>query len=557
LPATGYRDAPARQRTLRSMIDWSWELLGDAERLVLRRLAVHAEGCGLAAAEAVCAGPGVRPGDVLGLLAGLVDRSLVVSQVRGTEPRYRLLESVAAYCVDRMREAGEADEVRLRHARHYTALAEQADPELRGREQRRWLARLDVESANVRTALDTLVRHGDGALALRLTAAMTWYWFLRGRLGEARRSLRSALSADGGTPGARAEAVAWQAALAILEGDRADDDAIRVVEAITDASARARATWFLGYVLSTVADLSAGERLTNAALAEFDALGDRWGIAAALSDRVSQAMARGDFAAADHAAARCAELFHELGERWGRLQAGFALGALASISGDYAESARLHWEALRMAEELELWPEVSFQLSWLGRIALLAKDYLRSREFHGRALRLAAEHTFTPAEMYAATGLAMGLRREGELDEAEKHLLTVLHWHRRAAFETGSTLILAELGFIAEHRGNASEARELHLDGLRIAREGGDPRAIALALEGLAGAHALAGDPVHAARLLGAASTARASVGRPLPDAERGDVDRIAGAVRVVLGEEDFVAEFARGGVLGLDELVP
>jgi predicted ATPase/DNA-binding SARP family transcriptional activator/tetratricopeptide (TPR) repeat protein len=557
LPATGYRDAPARQRTLRAMIDWSWDLLTDPERVVLRRLAVHAEGCGLAAAEAVCAGGGVRPGDVLGLLAGLVDRSLVVSQVRGTEPRYRLLESVAAYCLDRMSDAGEVDEVRLRHARHYAALAERADPSLRGPEQRRWLSRLDVESANVRTALDTLVRHGDGALALHLATTTTWYWFLRGRLGEARRSLRSALAAAGVAPGARAAGVVWQAALAVLEGEAADADAVASVEAITDATARARARWFLGYVLSTVADLSTGERLTEAALTEFDALGDRWGTAAALSDRVTQAMARGDFAAADRAAARSAALFHDLGDRWGRLQASFALGALASIGGDYAEAARLHEEGLRMAEELELWPEVSYQLSWIGRVALLAKDYPRSREFHERALRLAAEHTFTPAEMYAATGLAMGLRREGALDEAEGHLLTVLRWHRRSAFETGSTLVLAELGFIAEHRGDAAEARKLHLDGHALAREGGDPRAIALALEGLAGAHASAGDHTRAARLLGAASAARESVGRPLPDAERGDVDRITAVLRTALGDEVLGVEFARGGGLDLDELAP
>jgi hypothetical protein len=122
---------------------------------------------------------------------------------------------------------------------------------------------------------------------------------------------------------------------------------------------------------------------------------------------------------------------------------------------------------------------------------------------------------------------------------------------------TGANAVASELGFIAEHRGDAAEARKLHLDGFALAREGGDPRAIALALEGLAGAHALAGDPVHAARLLGAASAARDSVGRPLPEAERGDVDRITTTVRTALGEETFAAEFTRGGALGLDEVVP
>ncbi|MGH3918444.1 MAG: ATP-binding protein [Pseudonocardiaceae bacterium] len=157
LLAGGHRDAPPRQQTLRAMIDWSWELLPDAERIVARRLAIHTDGCGLDAAETVCAGDGVRPGDVLDLLAGLVDRSLVVVHhgQGGAEPRYRLLESVAAYCLERLREADELARLRQRHGHHYIAFAERADPQLRGREQQHWLERLDVEAA-----LGTIHRHG-------------------------------------------------------------------------------------------------------------------------------------------------------------------------------------------------------------------------------------------------------------------------------------------------------------------------------------------------------------------------------------------------------------
>jgi predicted ATPase/DNA-binding SARP family transcriptional activator len=563
LPATGHRGAPARQQTLRAMIDWSWELLTDVERLVLRRLAIHTEGCGLGAAELVCAGDGVRPGDVLGLLANLVDRSLVVSQIRGTaEPRYRLLESVAAYCLERVREADEFERLRQQHAHYYVALAERADPPLRGRGQRHWLARLDVETANLRTALETVTQQGEADLALRLVNAMTWYWFLRGRLGEARRSLRTALSVHGGTStDARANAAAWQAGLAVLEGERADDaaveSAVESAEAINDLALKARAVWFLGYIMSTVGALPAGEHLTNLALAGFRSLDDHWGIAAALSDRVSQAMAKGDFVTAERDAARCADLFHELGDRWGQLQACFALGTLASTSGDYDKAASLHRAGLRMAEELELWPEVSYQLSWLGRTTLLTKDYAQARGFHERGMRLAAEQSFKPAEMYAETGLALGLRREGRLADAESHLRTVLEWHRQVAFEAGSTLILAELGFIAEQRGDLASARKFQLDGFALARKVGDPRAIALAMEGLAGVHALAGEHDHAARLLGAATAARESVGRPLPHAERGDIDRITAAARKTLGEQAFAAEFARGAEREPHELVP
>src|SRR5690348_16346364 len=139
LLVTGHRDAPPRQQTLWAVIDWSWELLTGPERLVLRRLAVAADGCGLHAAEAICAGDDL---DVLGLLAGLVDRSLVVVADGPDGPRYRMLESVAAYGLQKLREAGESGELRVRHRRYYATFAERAASRLRGHDQRSWLRRL-------------------------------------------------------------------------------------------------------------------------------------------------------------------------------------------------------------------------------------------------------------------------------------------------------------------------------------------------------------------------------------------------------------------------------
>ncbi|MGK5558073.1 ATP-binding protein [Actinomadura kijaniata] len=186
LLASGRRAVPARQRTLRAVMDWSWELLTDSERAVLRRLAVHAGGFTLEAAEQTCGGDGVDPADVADLLARLVDRSLVV---RAGE-RYRLLESVAAYCLERLDEAAETPAVRLRHAVYYTSVVECAEAAWkRGSSRARWLARLDAETANLRSALENTARHGDARLALRLTSSLAWYWALRGDVAAARRLL--------------------------------------------------------------------------------------------------------------------------------------------------------------------------------------------------------------------------------------------------------------------------------------------------------------------------------------------------------------------------------
>ncbi|SDM66377.1 BTAD domain-containing putative transcriptional regulator [Allokutzneria albata] len=494
---SGHRGAPSRQQTLRAMLDWSWELLTEPERVVLRRLAVHVDGCTLEAAEAVCAV------DVLDPLARLVDRSLV-TVLEG--PRYRLLESVAAYATERLAEAGELDAVRQRHYDYYSGLAESAA--LRGPKQRDWVRRLDRENANLRAALDF---GGD----LRLANVLSWYWYLSGRLSEAKRAydaLREPLDP---------QSSACLAGMFLLTGQTV---------AIPDTD-DPESQWFLGFALyRSGADLGASERLIEGVLAEPG--GDEWVIAAALSVRASQALVRGDLDRARADGERAQAMFRELGDQWGQLQTVFPLAALAEIAGDYARAERLNRDGLRMAEELRLWSEAADRLTGLGRLALLTGDFAAAEDLHERARKLAARQGYRAGEIHAEIGLALGARRQGDLDAAENHLRGVYEWNRHAAFDPGNALILAELGFVAELRGDADTALALHTKGLTVARHIGDPRAVALAQEGLAGAHSLAGDHEYAARLLAEAAAARNAVGAPLPSAERGDVDRVRTRLR-------------------------
>ncbi|SEG69658.1 Predicted ATPase [Thermomonospora echinospora] len=550
----GRRDAPARQRTLRAVIDWSWEPLTGPERAVLRRLAVHPDGCTLQAAETVCAGDGVERADVPDLLSRLVDRSLVVAAPRGSgEVRYRLLESVAAYCAERLEEAGEQARVRDRHLRYYTDLAVSTEPSLRGSGQRRSLELLDLEAANLRGALEWAARRHAADQGLRLVNALAWYWYLRGRLGEARRSLALALSIDGPAPAAvRAQAMCWRAGMEVAAGDdfgaaEEGEAALAHYRETGDRAGHARAEWFLTFVRWAYGDLSAHETRLDGALATFGLLGDRWGTAAALGTRAKLALSRADLAALERDAERSRALFRDLGDDWGLIEATDALGKHAEIVGDYDRAARLRGEILRVAEDLGLWGQVSFALSGLGRIALLTGDLAGSRALHDRAGRLAAEHGDKSAEEYAGVGLGLVARREGRLDEADRQLRRWLAWLRQVNGDAGVSFVLAELGFVAEQRGDAQAALALHTEALAAATghaedEGpsGDPRAVALALEGLAGAHSLAGDPRQAARLLGEAAGIRESVGAPLPDGERGDVERVTRRIRAALGDEAF-----------------
>ncbi|WP_432988714.1 BTAD domain-containing putative transcriptional regulator [Dactylosporangium sp. CA-233914] len=575
LLAVGYRGAPPRQQTLMAMIDWSWELLTDPERVVLRRLAVHADGCTLEAAEVVCAQDGL---DVVDLLARLVDRSLVVMVENADVPRYRLLESVAAYCIERLQAADELEPLRRRHQRYYVDLAEQAEPHLHGPDQQRWLRRLDAEAMNLRAALNAAIRDADADGALRLVDAMAWYWFLRGRLNEALRSFAAALAvkpcgnadvpashagavATVSTSARRARTLAWATGVGFLHGDVADREerrrtALRLFDDTDDLGGRARAQWFLAYAGIGRGDLTVAEDLLDRALSDFQTLGDRWGIAAVLASRAKLSHIRGDVTAIERDADRSAALFRELGDRWGQLEASGWLGALAEMTGDHDRAEHVHRDGQRMAEELGMWTEVAGRLSWLGWIALQRGDYPQAVQSCERALRLAVEQGHQEAQIFARIGLAFAARRDGRLDLAETHLRDMLSLApRQEAQPPYLPLVLTEFGFLAEQRGDAATALASHLESLDLAAGFDTSRDMPITVEGLAGALALAGHHHRAARLLGAAAATRGSSSRPPGPSERGDIDRITTRVCQALGEPRFTTEFQLGGGLTSEEL--
>ncbi|MBG0830952.1 winged helix-turn-helix domain-containing protein [Planomonospora sp. ID67723] len=561
------RGAPERQQTLMATIDWSWTLLTSEERTVLRRLAVHADGCTLEAAEAVCAEPGL---DVLDLLARLVDRSLVTVVEGPSGMRYRLLESVAAYCLRRLDDAGETSRIRQAHVRYFMTLAVQAQPHLRGGEQARWMRRLDAEAANLRAALDAAPAGG----ALRLANALAWYWFLRGRLGEGRAALAKALAkapdeapdealhgvpdevssgqagdverADGAE---RARARAWEAGFALLLGEDADwAEALRRIE---DPGDRARAQWFVSLGL---ADQRAARDLVDEALAVFREIGDRWGAAAALSRRARDAFTRRDHAVLERDGGESVRIFGELGDRWGRLQADEWLGGLAQMRRDYDGAARLFGKGLGTAEELGLWPDAVRRLSWLGWIAMDGADYDRALDLCARAMRLAAGQDYREGQVFAEMGYAFAARRAGRLELADKHLNNLLEGVPRGG-EPVLFLpdVLVELGFASELRGDPDTARTLFLEVLAAAEEIGDPGTMTLAVEGLASVSS--GEK--AAELLGLAASARMAHGTPPSESERAELDRITRRVRSGLGEDAFAAAYARGRELTLTDACP
>ncbi|WP_206539008.1 BTAD domain-containing putative transcriptional regulator [Nocardiopsis xinjiangensis] len=546
----GARRAPGRQQTLRSAIDWSWDLLSGAEREVLRRSAVHVDGCTIEAAENTCFGGDVSPEEVLDLLSGLVDHALIIPVHGPDGPRYRLLESVSDYCWEKLRRAGEQDQLLLRHLEHYRNIAERAETFLRGPQQHVWLGRLDTESTNLYRALDSALRLGETESALRLVNALAWYWILRGRLAEGARALGQALRAPGvdSFPSLVETARSWHRGISLMSGSPVlhEHGPPAADERIEDTG-RARAEWFHGAAMVNFGHPFEGQALMDAALERFRELGDLWGQAAVLWTQGWHSLEVGDLASLREDSSLSHTFFRELGDDWGRMQAIGNLAELARINGDLDENAALLHEGLRIAEEFGLWTDVPSRLSKLGDVSLLQGDLAHAEGFHRRALEIASEQSNLFWELSARKGLGECARRRGGLAEAGKHLGRALEGYRRIGYLLGEAQILIELGFVAESEGDADRAHAQHVRGLRTADEAGSPLTVALSLEGTAGAHALAGREAEAARMLGAAEAVRELASPSCPEAQSVDGERISAALRAAMSEEAFAAAHEDG----------
>src|SRR5215213_6950778 len=217
----GARDLPERQRTLRATIEWSFALLDEGEQLLFARLAVFSGGRTLEAIEAICDAEGDLPMDAFDGVSSLVDKSLLAQEEGPNgEPRFVMLETVHEFAREKLGESEEAEEIKRLHAEYFLTLAEEANPELKGANQRQWLERLEAENDNMRAALSWASQRDEAGVAMRLGGALWRFWSVRGYYSEGRRWLEAALAMDGRvSPGSRAMALAGAGSLASVQGD--------------------------------------------------------------------------------------------------------------------------------------------------------------------------------------------------------------------------------------------------------------------------------------------------------------------------------------------------
>jgi predicted ATPase/class 3 adenylate cyclase/DNA-binding CsgD family transcriptional regulator len=592
----GARTAVRRQQTLRASVDWSHALLTEPERVLFRRLAVFLGGFDLTAAQAVAGGGDVERYQVLDQLTLLVDKSLVVAEDTAGRTRYRLLETVRQFALEKLGESGEADAVRVRHRDHYTALAALVDaPAGTNYEQR--LEQANIEIDNLRAAFGWSRENSDIEMALALASSLQPLWLARGRLREGLAWFDTAL-ADldahhlGVAAAVRARALADSAALGLWMGAADSPDqaqqALAIAREVDDPALLARALTACGYIASYFDAEAARTYLAEAIVLARD-LGDPWRLSQILAAQAVGALAAADPIAMRAAAEEARDLADAIGDRFGSRRCRWYLGVAQVSKGDLAGAVAQFAAVAAEAEAAhdEVWRADSLvlrgiALAYQGDIAAAraAADAAVEATAELGGIKAAAAHSALAVAALAAGDaataqdateagrphasalpLAAARRRviAAQAAQAGGDLVAARRWSDEAvSTTTGSVLsdALTTRARVAIAQGEPEQAERDAHDALACAAGIEAYLFIPDILECLASLAGETGRHREAARLFGAAHAIRQRMGAVRFKVYDAAYEASAAALRDVLGEKDFNSAWAEGAALSTEEAI-
>ncbi|MEV5711384.1 LuxR C-terminal-related transcriptional regulator [Actinoallomurus sp. NPDC052274] len=378
-----------RHRTLRALIDWSYDLCTAEERLLWARLSIFAGSFDLEAAETVCSGEGIARQEVVDLVGGMVDKSILIPQRHDEVVRYRLLETIRQYGRQKLDESGRSAALRRRHRDHYRRLAGQTRARVAGPDQRSWLLRLGTEHPNLRVALESCYTEpGQARTGLAMAADLMYHWISGVFLGEGRAWLERGLAAEPGPSDVRAHALWTSSVLAVIQGDApAAETMLRecrsLGDALGDTMALAYTVFCTGMLALGRGDVTSAIPSFEEALRRFRLIGDDMGVVEVLIRLCVAHCLTGDESLATSIGEEARAICETRGEHWRKAYVLVVLGAATCRQGDTRRAAELVSEALRINRSLDDPRGVGVDLEVLAWIAVTEGRFQRAARLYG------------------------------------------------------------------------------------------------------------------------------------------------------------------------------
>ncbi len=516
LLTSGSRTALPRQRTLRAVVEWSWDLLTDEERRLARRLSVFPAGADLAAIERVC------HEDALYVLTSLVEKSIVdVFELEG-EPRYRMLETIRVYADEQLEASGEKREIVDRFRRHYRDLTETWEPLTRTARQLEAISMYEAEQGNVVAALRGAIDDHETGLAAALLGGVFWYWLLKGDNERAEISLREVLALDGLPADLSATFRAMQLIMSAIPGLPDPAEAVAVIDECVSTGATQKYP-ALSIGLPMLAFFSQHPGLARREVARAAASENPWSRAAADWALSFILVDEGDLDGADVARDRAYDQFVAVGDRWGSAMTLGMKAALVSHTGDHEAAIALYQQGLAVALELRSQDD-AVQQRWR-----LAVEYARFGDHESAAREVAEAETYVKAigndQMAIMTGYARAevVLRAGRIDEARELSARLKELGTDSVMLTGFITEWSAMldGRIAIAEGRPADAEPRIALAVRATSDRGDMPDVAAVAELLALVRHAQGRDDAASRLLALAQAIRGRLDLGDPDVRR------------------------------------
>ena len=564
----GSRSSIPRQQTLQALVDWSYDLLTEEEKTLLRRLSVFTGGSTLDAAESVCSGNGLKKEEILNLIARLVDKSLLNYIETSGTARYEMLETIRQYAREKLVQSAEVEMSRKQHLKYFMELATQAAPQLWRSNQREWMDRLEEEHDNLRAALEWSLCKECGEdlliMGMRIASSISYFWLVRGYWSEAWDWMKDLLKAPQTAEMKNTEKNQLLYSAGFLVKDLGDVNVSK--DLFNQALAEARSTQDLrsqGFALLGLGEIALNdhaipdaETQIDQALTIFRSLDDQVGILLALSYKGGAAADQQGYDKAREYFREnlkiCREIRHELGIA-GTL---VALGRIETYFGDKDIGRDYLEEGLAIFQKSGDKSGVANVLSAMGLAELYSEDIEKSREHYEEALKISRELSNGPGSGVALIALGEISRAQGDYASARRYYEEALQLNEHLGQMGIVSIVAHNLGYVARQQGEFDKALGFFRRSLSLSIKRDQRRFIYFCLSGIAGVMVDLGKPETAARIFGCADELGIKGHFELDPVDKWEVNQSLKKLDQAIDEKEKARYWEEGRTMAVEDVI-